>query len=129
IAIGYSLAFGAPWITIGSASILGFSKGLLFLNGIEPNTMLAGTGIPVYLHVLFQGMFAIITPALISGAVAERIRFKPYCIFLILWVTFVYCPLAHCVWAQDWHWASLLSGAVLPDKAGEASVGILGGYM
>src|SRR5262249_38871644 len=54
------------------------------------------------LHCMFQGMFAIITPALISGAVAERIRFKPYCLFLIAWVTFVYCPLAHGVWALDW---------------------------
>ena len=74
---------------------------LVFLNGIKPTTMLPGNNIPVYLHMLYQGMFAIITPALISGAVAERIRFKPYCIFLILWVTFVYCPLAHCVWAMD----------------------------
>src|SRR5262249_21614220 len=57
---------------------------------------------PVYVHVMFQGMFAIITPALISGAIAERIRFGPYCLFLILWVTFVYCPLAHWVWALDW---------------------------
>jgi ammonium transporter len=62
-------------------------------------------------------MFAIITPALISGAVAERIRFRPYCLFLILWVTFVYCPLAHCVWAMDW-W----SGA---EDAGTNVVGYL----
>jgi ammonium transporter len=68
--------------------------------------------------MLYQGMFAIITPALISGAVAERIRFKPYCIFLILWVTFVYCPMAHCVWAQDW-W----TGAA---DAGTNAVGYLG---
>jgi ammonia channel protein AmtB len=51
---------------------------------------------------MFQGMFAIITPALISGAIAERIRFGPYCLFLILWVTLVYCPLAHWVWAMNW---------------------------
>ena len=48
---------------------------------------------------MYQGMFAIITPALISGAVAERIRFGPYCLFILLWVTLVYCPLAHWVWA------------------------------
>src|SRR5262249_11503757 len=46
-----------------------------------------------------QGMFAIITPALISGAVAERIKFGPYCLFIFLWATFVYDPLAHWVWA------------------------------
>ena len=51
---------------------------------------------------MFQGMFAIITPALISGAIAERIRFWPFCLFMLLWVTFVYCPLAHMVWAFDW---------------------------
>jgi ammonium transporter, Amt family len=130
VAIGYALAFGDPWITFGDKkSLLGFSSGLVFLNGVQPQTLLPGTNIPVYLHMMFQGMFAIITPALISGAVAERIRFKPYCIFLLLWVTFVYCPLAHCVWAMDWHWYELLRGADLPAKSGQALVGILGGYM
>jgi ammonium transporter len=121
VAIGYSLAFGAPWIATGSGSVLGFSKDLVFLKGIQPYDVLPGTNIPVYLHMLFQGMFAIITPALISGAVAERIRFKPYCIFLILWVTFVYCPLAHCVWALDW-WDTTVAVA----KRGTTSVGLLG---
>jgi ammonium transporter len=55
---------------------------------------------------MFQGMFAIITPALISGAIAERIRFGPYCLFMLLWVTLVYCPLAHWVWAMDWYGAA-----------------------
>jgi ammonium transporter len=132
VVIGYALAFGDPWITLGEKkSLLGFSSGLVFLSGIKPDTMLPGSNIPVYLHVMFQGMFAIITPALISGAIAERIRFRPYCIFLVLWVTFVYCPLAHCVWAQDWHWAQLLAGgtAALPEGSGTNAVGILGGYM
>jgi ammonium transporter len=78
--------------------------------------------------MLFQGMFAIITPALISGAVAERIRFRPYCLFLILWITFVYCPLAHMVWAQNWDWAHTLynlPGGVA--DAGSKAVGLLGG--
>jgi ammonium transporter len=130
IAIGYALAFGDPWLTLGEKkSLLGFNSGLVFLNGVQPETILPGTNIPVYLHMMFQGMFAIITPALISGAIAERIRFKPYCIFLLLWVTLVYCPLAHCVWAQDWNWSKLLSGVALPDKAGESAVGFLGGYI
>ncbi len=130
VAIGYALAFGDPWITLGpQKSLLGFSSGLVFLNGVKPQDVLPNTHIPVYLHVMFQGMFAIITPALISGAVAERIRFRPYCVFLLLWVTFVYCPLAHCVWAMDWHWAELLGGATMPDKAGATAVGILGGYL
>jgi ammonium transporter len=102
VAIGYSLAFGKPWLVVGEWSFLGFSPELIFLAGKQPSDLLTGTNIPVYLHMLYQGMFAIITPALISGAVAERIRFKPYCIFLLLWITLVYCPLAHCVWAMDW---------------------------
>ena len=122
IAIGYSLAFGEPWLKLDSGSILGFSKKLIFMQGVEPFEALPGTSIPVYLHMLFQGMFAIITPALISGAIAERIRFKPYCIFLLLWVTFVYCPLAHCVWAMDW-WSSEAAGSY---PIGLNPVGLLG---
>jgi ammonium transporter len=118
IIIGYALAFGEPLIKIGGYSFLGFSSKLVLLSGVQPFEVLPGTGIPILLHMLYQGMFAIITPALISGAVAERIRFKPYCIFLILWVTVVYCPLAHCVWAMDW-W----TGA---ENAGESAVGFLG---
>ncbi len=119
IAIGYSLAFGESWLkTAGGHGLLGWSSKLFFLHGVGPKDLLPGTNIPIYLHVMFQGMFAIITPALISGAVAERIRFKPYCVFLVLWVTCVYCPLAHWVWAQDW-W----TGA--PD-AGSKAVGWLG---
>jgi ammonium transporter len=109
VAVGYSLAFGANWLGSPTASLLGWSDKLFFLQGVQPGDLLPGTKIPVYLHVMFQGMFAIITPALISGAVAERIRFKPYCLFLILWVTFVYCPLAHWVWALDWWQAVPLS--------------------
>jgi ammonium transporter, Amt family len=117
--IGYALAFGPPVLSIpGWGGVIGFDKRLVFLSGIEPFEKLPGTRIPVYLHMLYQGMFAIITPALISGAVAERIRFKPYCIFLILWATLVYCPLAHSVWAMDW-WTG-------EAKAGETPVGILG---
>src|SRR5437868_8985493 len=122
VAIGYALAFGDPWVTLGEQkSLLGFSSGLVFLGAVEPQTLLPNTHIPVYLHVMFQGMFAIITPALISGAVAERIRFKPYCLFLILWVTFVYCPLAHMVWALDW-WNLDIAEA----ERGTNPVGLLG---
>jgi Amt family ammonium transporter len=66
-----------------------------------PDAAFPATKIPVYVHCMFQGMFAIITPALISGALAERIRFLPYCLFVLLWTTLVYDPLAHWVWALD----------------------------
>ena len=60
------------------------------------------TDLPLYLHVMFQGMFAIITAGLISGAFAERVKFSTYCIFILLWTTIVYDPLAHWVWSINW---------------------------
>ncbi len=120
LAIGYALAFGTPILGGPQSGWLGWNSDLVFLRGVEPSALLPNTNIPIYLHVLFQGMFAIITPALISGAVAERIRFGPYCLFMILWVTFVYCPLAHAVWAMDW-WVPIEAG-----QAGTKMVGWLG---
>jgi ammonium transporter len=120
VAFGYGLAFGPPVLGQAHSSLLGWSDRFLFLQGVLPTDLLPGTGIPLYLHVIFQGMFAIITPALISGALAERIRFKPYCLFLILWTTFVYCPLAHWVWAMDW-WNPEAS-----KPAGTTAIGWLG---
>jgi ammonium transporter len=106
VAVGYGLAFGPSKISLpflfDGGGVIGWHPDLFFLRGINPDRMLAGNKITVYAHVMFQGMFAIITPALISGAIAERIRFWPFCIFMILWVTLVYCPLAHMVWAMDW---------------------------
>ncbi len=126
VVIGYALAFGPSLLTINffgveNGGIIGWSNDLLFLKGIAFDTKLPGYDIPVYLHVMFQGMFAILTPALISGAIAERIRFLPYCLFMLLWVTFVYCPLAHMVWAFDW-----FDPSVLAAKRGTSAVGLLG---
>jgi len=93
IVVGYTLAFGE-----GNAIVGGFGK--LGLAGIDPDT-LWGT-IPEYVFVMFQGMFAIITPALMLGAFAERMRFGPYLAFIGIWVLVVYCPLAHQVWGGGW---------------------------
>ena len=121
VAVGYSLAFGEPWLkSAADSSFLGWSDKLFFLNGVKPGDLLPATNIPIYLHMMFQGMFAIITPALISGALAERIRFLPYTLFILVWVTFVYCPLAHAVWALDW-WS-----AVSDKGPGATAVGWLG---
>jgi ammonium transporter, Amt family len=120
IAVGYSLAFGQS-----QGGWIGWSPDLLFLRGItDPAQPLPGTNIPIYLHVMYQGMFAIITPALISGAVAERIKFGPYCLFILLWTALVYCPLAHWVWAMNW-WGPVTVDGVLKDP-GTAMVGWLG---
>ncbi|NOY54296.1 MAG: ammonium transporter [Deltaproteobacteria bacterium] len=90
VVIGYTLSFGPD---VGH-----FVGGLgsAFLKGIGPAT-LHGT-IPLYIFVMFQGMFAIITPALISGAVAERMKFSTYVVFILIWSTVVYDPIAHWVW-------------------------------
>jgi ammonium transporter len=93
---GYCLAFGnshGGWI--------GWSAEYLGLQGVLSDQAFPGTKIPIYVHCMYQGMFAIITPALISGAFAERIRFGPYCLFIFLWAALVYDPLAHWVWAVD----------------------------
>src|SRR5262249_35778076 len=96
VLLGYAIAFGKS-----QGGWFGWDPNLIGLQGVEPNQLFANTKIPIYVHCMYQGMFAIITPALISGALAERIRFGPYCLFLLLWSTFVYAPLAHWVWAID----------------------------
>jgi Amt family ammonium transporter len=92
VVIGYTLAFGPD---VGH--FVGSLK-YLFLNGIGPDSV-SGT-IPEYVFIMFQGMFAIITPALISGAIAERMKFSTYVVFIVLWATLVYDPIAHWVWGE-----------------------------
>jgi Amt family ammonium transporter len=93
IVVGYSLAFGEGGSYVGDFSKLG-------LAGITTDS-LSGT-IPEYVFVMFQGMFAIITPALMLGAFAERMKFGAYVAFIGIWVLVVYCPLAHQVWGGGW---------------------------
>jgi Amt family ammonium transporter len=93
IVVGYTLAFGEGNSIVGGLGKFG-------LEGIGTDT-LSGT-IPEYVFVMFQGMFAIITPALMLGAFAERMRFGPYLAFIGIWVLVVYCPLAHQVWGGGW---------------------------
>jgi Amt family ammonium transporter len=92
IAFGYSFAFGGS----GGAWFGGFDQ--LFLAGVGPDSLTGS--IPTYVFVAFQGMFAIITPALISGSVVERMRFGTYTMFILLWAVLVYDPLAHWVWGE-----------------------------
>ena len=124
IVCGYGLAFGPSVIQWGDAGgLIGWHPKFFFLQGVETTDILPATSTPVYTHVLFQGMFAIITPALISGAIAERIRFVPFTIFSILWVTIVYCPLAHMVWAFDWFYDKPLDEGL---GLGGSAIGLLG---
>jgi ammonium transporter len=107
--IGYAMAFGES-----RNGFIGWSADYVGLNNVLSSKLFPGTNIPIYVHCMFQGMFAIITPALISGALAERIRFGPYCLFILLWAVLVYNPVAHWVWAVN---------------ADGKSVGLLGGGM
>ncbi len=97
VLVGYALAFGKSAL----GGFIGWDWQMFALQGIEPTTLYADKAIPELVFVMFQGKFAIITPALISGAVAERMKFRTYLVFTLIWVTFVYCPLAHWVWASD----------------------------
>ncbi len=94
VVIGYSLSFSE-----GGGFLGGFSYA--FLNGVASDVPWPGTTIPHSAFMIFQMMFAIITPALISGAIAERMKFGTYCLFIVLWGTLVYDPVCHWVWASD----------------------------
>ncbi len=92
---GYSMSFG-PNVLGGWC---GWNSDYFMLKGIDTNILEAG--IPEYVFAMFQGKFAIITPALIAGAFAERVKFRGYCIFIALWSLLIYNPLCHWVWAED----------------------------
>jgi Amt family ammonium transporter len=123
VLFGYSMAFGQGNAFCGNP----FTHFLLRGIGAAPNADYAAT-VPEESFMLFQMMFAIITPALISGAVAERMKFSAYLMFTVLWVTFVYFPLAHMVWGKGglFNWA--LGGRVpVLDFAGGMVVHISSG--
>ncbi|HYP15109.1 MAG TPA: ammonium transporter, partial [Bryobacteraceae bacterium] len=119
---GYSLAFGEGTPFIGSTQYL-------FLNGVgaDANTDYAAT-IPQQTFMIFQLMFAIITPALISGAFAERMRFSAMLLFMILWALLVYFPMAHMVWGKGGLLNAVLGGSIpCLDFAGGTVVHITSG--
>jgi Amt family ammonium transporter len=113
VVVGYSWAFG------GDGDFFGNFEHVL-LAGIDPSSV-SGT-IPTYVFIMFQGMFAIITPALMLGAFAERMRFGPYMVFIAVWVLVVYCPLAHMVWGggmiSQWGAIDFAGGLVVHMSSG-----------
>ncbi len=127
---GYSLAFGGdnPWIgNFDYVAMNGVARSWDAVAG-SPHTPMwaAGTSIeiPLLTHMLFQGMFFIITPALICGAFAERMKFSTMVVFTVLWGTLVYCPLCH------WVWDGGLLGFVTTEKIQAGTgVGIAGGAL
>ncbi len=119
IVIGYSLAFGTGNWFIGSLEHV-------FLRDINAYS-LTGT-IPTYAFIAFQGMFAIITPALISGAIVGRIKFKSYIAFILLWGIIVYAPICHWVWGGGFLTGKALDfagGTVVHISSGISSLAIL----
>ncbi|MFO7554865.1 MAG: ammonium transporter [Desulfobacterales bacterium] len=117
---GYSLTFGKNVL----GGVVGWNNDYFFLNGIDDTIT---NGIPEYVLAMFQGKFAIITPALISGALAERVYFRGYILFIVLWFLFVYCPLCHWVWASDgWLFNAGASGVI--DLAGGLVIHVSAGF-
>lgn len=94
VVCGYSLTFGKSIL----GGFWGWNPDFFLLSGIDSTIT---DGIPEYIIAMFQGKFAIITPALISGAIAERVWFRGYIAFIALWFLFVYAPLCHWIWAPD----------------------------
>ena len=122
---GYSMCFGP---SIGG--IIGNPATHAFLHGISLSSLFGGDatlGIPTLVHVAYQMMFAIITPALITGAFANRVTFKAYMWFLTAWLVFVYFPFVHMVWSPDgllakWGVLDYAGGIVVHNTAGFAAL-------
>ena len=122
VVVGYSLVFGPDH----GGVIGGLNFAMLHDVGATPSA-LAPT-IPALLFMAFQMKFAVITPALIAGAVAERMRFSAYLLFVTLWSLLIYCPLAHWVWGGGWlgagwlHAIDFAGGSVVHASAGAAAL-------
>ncbi|RUA01206.1 MAG: ammonium transporter, partial [Candidatus Poseidoniales archaeon] len=120
VTVGYSLCFSG-----GAGGIIG-NLDLMFLKGIGIDELYPGLDIPVLLFVVYQMMFAVITPALITGAFAGRITFKAYLIFLVAWQLFVYFPFVHMIWGggllAEWGVLDFAGGIVVHALAGMAAL-------
>ncbi|TYR65312.1 ammonium transporter [Streptomyces parvus] len=122
---GFSLAFGSD---VGS--VIGWSSEYVGLSGIGVTELWDGYTIPVYVFAAFQLMFAVLTPALISGALADRVKFTAWALFIVLWVTIVYFPVAHWVWGSGgWLFEmgviDFAGGTAVHINAGAAALGVI----
>ncbi|MBK8260727.1 MAG: ammonium transporter [Nannocystis sp.] len=118
---GYAMCFGG---SIGG--VIGWSWDKFMLQGIDTAIMGEGVNaIPEYVYAMFQGKFAIIAPALIAGAFAERVKFLGYCVFITLWSLLIYNPLAHIIWGGGFLTGEAIDfagGAVIHVSAGVAGL-------
>jgi Amt family ammonium transporter len=131
VVFGYSLAFDTTGMEKGVLNFNSFVGGLskAFLSGVTPSSLTSATALfPEAVFITFQMTFAIITPALIVGAFAERMKFSAMLIFMTVWFTLVYAPIAHMVWSGDgalmWDWGVLdfAGGTVVHINAGIAGL-------
>ncbi len=126
---GFSLAFGKD-----SGSVIGWNSDWIGLSNVDKGELWSSAGttynIPLLVFFVFQLMFAIITPALISGALADRVKFSAWALFIALWATVVYFPVAHWVWG-DGGWAfdmgviDFAGGTAVHINAGAAALGVI----
>ncbi len=121
--VGYSLAFGDD---LGGLGLIGDPTTYAFFSGVGLNPQ-DGSTIPHLLFALFQMKFAVITPALITGSFAERVRFRSYILFTILFILFIYTPLCHMTWHGDglffgWGVLDFAGGTVVHMSAGFAAL-------
>jgi Amt family ammonium transporter len=122
---GFSMAFGTD-----HGSLIGWESDFFGWTGIDKGDIWSGYTIPVLAFAVFQMMFAIITPALISGALADRVKFSAWALFVALWATVVYFPVAHWVWGTG-GWAFELGvidfagGTAVHINAGAAALGVI----
>jgi Amt family ammonium transporter len=120
LVVGYSLCFSGD---VGG--VIG-NLDMAFLHGVTLATPSPTPGIPLFVHIAYQMMFAIITPALITGAFANRVTFKAYMAFLTLWLLFVYFPFVHMIWGggilQRWGVLDFAGGIVVHNTAGMAAL-------
>lgn len=132
VLLGYSLAFspgnpvigGIQWAFLNGVGL----ETTGYLQGSLPNEMVSyAPTLPHQTFMIYQAMFAIITPALISGAIVERVPFRSYCLFIVLWLIFVYCPMAHMVWGKG-GFLGLNGGINILDFAGGTVVHTASGF-
>ncbi|MFC7308794.1 ammonium transporter [Streptomyces monticola] len=122
---GFSVAFGTD-----KGSLIGWDSDFVGLSGIGKTELWGTYTIPIYVFAVFQLMFAIITPALISGALADRVKFTAWALFIALWATIVYFPVAHWVWGEG-GWAydlgviDFAGGTAVHINAGAAALGVI----
>ncbi|MCF3175752.1 ammonium transporter [Streptomyces sioyaensis] len=122
---GFGLAFGTD-----SGGFIGWDGHFAGLSGIGLTQLWGASTIPIYVFAVFQLMFAVITPALISGALADRVKFTAWALFIALWVTVVYFPVAHWVWAEggwlfDLGVIDFAGGTAVHINAGAAALGVI----